>query len=128
VGHHRIQPGRHGRQRVHGTARPQRALTWRLKDFKRGLGLGNPRRERGKLAPWAVSGSAPDSGGIMDHLFVTTGTVIADRWQENAHAGDMFADNGTDAASHDKTLIAKVITEGTFSSVAGALLKVMTCS
>jgi hypothetical protein len=100
-------------------------LHWRLKDFKRGLGLGNPRRERGKLAPWAVSRLSANSGGIMDHLFTTTGTAIEGRWQENAHAGDLFADNGTDEASQDKTLIAKVITEGTFSSVAGALLKVL---
>lgn len=100
-------------------------LHWRLKDFKRGLGIGNPRRERGKLAPWAVQQLGADSGGIMDHLFVTTGTVIEDRWQENAHERDLFADNGTDQASKDKTIIAKVVTEGTFSSVAQAFLKVM---
>lgn len=89
-------------------------LAWRLPSFKRGLGLGNPNRERGKMAPWNDNPPGPASGGIMDHLFVTTGTAIADKWQENANVGDMFSDNGTDDASKDKTAIAKIITENSW--------------
>ena len=89
-------------------------LHFRLNDFKRGLGIGNPRREFGKMAPWNDNPPPRDTGGIMDKLFVTTGTPIADRWQENANDRDMFAVNGTDAASKNKTAIAKIITENSW--------------
>jgi hypothetical protein len=91
-------------------------------------GTGQP--APGTRQAGAVGGPAAgaDSGGIMDHLFVTTGTAIADRWQENAHAGDMFSDNGTDAAAHDKTLIAKVITEGTSPASPGHCSRSWACS
>jgi hypothetical protein len=97
----------------------------RLASFKRGLGVGNPRRERGKMAPWNDNPPPPDTGGIMDHLFVTTGTVIEDRWQENANNGDMFAVNGTDRASKDKTAIAKIVTENAWGSPAGIFARAL---
>lgn len=90
------------------------ALHWRLKDFKRGLGIGNPRRERGKLCRWARKQLSKDSGGIMDRLFVTTGTALEGRWEENAHEGDMFADNGISEADKDQTAIAKIICENSW--------------
>lgn len=90
------------------------ALHWRLADFKRGIGIGNPRRERGKMAPWNDNPPPADTGGIMDRLFVTTGTALEGRWQENANDKDMFAVNGTDEASKDKTAIAKIVTENSW--------------
>lgn len=93
---------------------PKGRCHFRLADFRRGLGVGNPRREFGKMCPWNDNPPSPDTGGIMDHLFVTTGTPIADKWEENANDGDMFAVNGTDAAAKDKTAVAKIITEGSF--------------
>lgn len=89
-------------------------LNWRLPSFKRGLALGNPRREFGKCAPWADNPPPVNTGGIMDRLFTTTGTVIADRWAENANAGDMFAQNTRDSTGLMKTTIARIITEGSF--------------
>jgi hypothetical protein len=93
---------------------PNGALHWRLPSFKRGLALGNPRREKGQICPWAVNPPDPDSSGIMDHDFKTTGTAIESRWEENAHKGDMFADNKDDKAGQDKTAVAKIITENSW--------------
>lgn len=92
----------------------QGSLAWRLPTFKRGLALGNPRREFGKCAPWADNPPPANTGGIMDRLFVTTGTAIQDRWAENANAGDMFAQNTKDSTGLMKTTIARIITEGSF--------------
>lgn len=101
------------------------SLHWRLPDFKRGLGIGNPRREFGKMCPWNDNPPPGDTGGIMDKLFVTTGTEIADRWQENANDRDMFAVNGRDKSSRDKTAIAKIITENAWGSPAGIFARVL---
>lgn len=90
-------------------------LAWRLKDFKRGLCFGNPRRETGKVAPWASNPASPGTQGIMDKLFVTTGTAIEGRWQENAKHGDMFAENTLDKTGLDKTAIAKIVCENSWA-------------
>lgn len=97
----------------------------RLASFRRGLGIGNPFRERGKMCRWNDNPPPADTGGIMDKLFVTTGTVIADRWEENANDGDMFACNGTDQAAKDKTAIAKIITQNGWGGTAGIFARVL---
>lgn len=90
-------------------------LSWRLKDFRRGLALGNPRREKDKDAPWVSRPAKRGTSGVMVHdQFVTTGTPIADRWQESAHTGDLFAENTDTAAGWDKEAIAKIITENSW--------------
>jgi hypothetical protein len=89
-------------------------LNWRLKDFKRGLAFGNPRRERNKCCDWASDPPDPDTQGIMDVLFNASTTAIADKWVEHAADGDMFAENTTDSAGRDKTAIAKIITENSW--------------
>lgn len=109
---------------------PNAPLHWRLKDFRRGLGIGNPRREFGKCAPWADNPPPLDTGGIMGGLdgkglFVTTGTAIEGRWQENANEADMFAQNKRDKAGQNKTIIAKVITEGGLPTVTAMFAQVM---
>lgn len=87
-------------------------LNYRLKDFRRGLAKGNPRRERDKVAPWTSRPAKRGTSGVMVHdQFITTGTVIADRWQESAHTGDLFAENTDNAAGWDKEAIAKIVTE-----------------
>jgi len=96
------------------------SLHWRLPSFKRGLALGNPRREFGKCAQWADNPPPLNTGGIMGEgdsgkgTFVTTGTAIQDRWAENANVGDMFAQNTRDNTGLMKTAIAKIITESSF--------------
>jgi len=96
-------------------------LRWRLNDFRRGLAFGNPRREQGKCCPWAQSPPPPGTHGIMDKLFVTTGTPIADRWQEHPNSGDMFAAIGNTQADKDKTAIAKIVTENSWIGGEAAL-------
>src|SRR6478609_1946511 len=94
-------------------------LHWRLNDFKRGLALGNPRREYGKVAPWADNPPSADTQGIMGDktgagTFITSGTAIASRWAENANDNDLFAENTRTDAGMDKTAIAKIITENSW--------------
>jgi hypothetical protein len=90
-------------------------LSWRLKDLKRSLCLGNPRREFGKCAPWADNPPPLDTGGIMIHRpFVTTGTALEAVHRENANVGDLFAQNTNDKAGWDKEAIAKIITENSW--------------
>lgn len=99
-------------------------LSWRLKDFKRGLCFGNPRRETNKEVPWALSPVKPGTEGIMGQggLFVTTGTPIEGRWAEHANHGDMFAENAEDAEGLDKTAIARIITENSWAGGQTAIL------
>lgn len=105
---------------------PNGRCHFRLSDFKRGLAIGNPRREKGKLCSWAVKQLAKTSSGIMDHDFVTTGTAIEDKWAENAHEGDMFADNPEGEVGEYQTAIAKIITENSwFGGQATVFAKVL---
>jgi hypothetical protein len=91
-------------------------LHWRLKDFKRGLAFGNPRREKDKVCAWATDPPLPGTEGIMGKggLFVTTGTAIEGKWAEHPRRGDMFAENNESADGKDKTAIAKIITENSW--------------
>jgi hypothetical protein len=103
-------------------------LNWRLKDFRRGLCFGNPRRETGKECSWARNPVKPGTEGIMGAggLFVTTGTPIEHMWAEHANKGDMFAENAEDAEGLDKTAIAKIITENSWAGgSAGILARVL---
>lgn len=103
-------------------------LNWRLKDFKRGLCFGNPRRETGKECSWAQKPVKPGTEGIMGAggLFITTGTPIQDKWAEHANKGDMFAENAEDKEGLDKTAIAKIITENSWAGGrAGILFRVL---
>jgi len=105
---------------------PNGRCHFRLKDFKRGLAIGNPRREKGKLCSWAVKQLNKTSSGIMDRDFVTTGTEIENKWAENAHEGDMFADSPEGEVGEYQTAIAKIITENSwFGGQATIFAKVM---
>lgn len=102
-------------------------LHWRLATFKRGLALGNPRREYGVCAPWADNPPESNTQGIMGDLkgkgtFVTTGTALQGRWAENANDDDMFAENTRDSKGMDKTAIAKIITENSWFGGEAALM------
>jgi hypothetical protein len=90
-------------------------LSWRLKDLKRSLCLGNPRREFGKCVPWSPKPPPANTGGIMVHReFVTTGTTLEGRHAENCNNGDMFSVNTNDKAGWDKEAIATIITENSW--------------
>jgi hypothetical protein len=99
-------------------------LTWRLKDFRRGLCFGNPRRETNKECAWAQNPVKPGTEGIMGKggLFITTGTPIESKWAEHANHGDMFAENAEDPEGQDKTAIAKIVTENSWAGGQAALL------
>jgi hypothetical protein len=98
-------------------------LAWRLKDFKRGLCFGNPDRAADAICSWAVNPPAKGTGGIMvDDRFVTAGTAVADKWAENAHHGDMFAEGGTDPEGLDKSAIARIVTQNSWAGGDSALL------
>lgn len=90
-------------------------LHWRLKDLKRSLCLGNPRREFGQCVPWSPKPPPSNTGGIMVHReFVTTGTALQGRHAENCNNGDLFSVNTNDKAGWDKEAIAKIITENSW--------------
>lgn len=98
---------------------PNGRCHFRLAAFKRGLGIGNPRREFRKMASWNDNPPPVDTQGIMGDMngvgtFVTTGTAIEGKWAENANDGDMFGVNTRDGAGMDKTAIAKIITENSW--------------
>lgn len=98
-------------------------LTWRLKDFKRGLAFGNPDRAADAICSWATNPPSAGTGGIMvDDRFVTKGTPIEYKWAENAHHGDMFAEGGTDPEGLNKSAIAKIVTQNSWSGGDAALL------
>ena len=94
---------------------PSAPLHYRLKDFRRGLMFGNPRRATDAICSWAQS--PPDAGthGIMDKRFDAVAEGIGDRWAENANNEDMFAEVGDDSAGKDQTAIAKIVTENSWA-------------
>jgi hypothetical protein len=93
---------------------PNAPLHYRLKDFRRGLMFGNPRRAKDAVCAWAQS--PPNSGthGIMDRLFDANKEGIGDRWAEHPNDEDMFSEVGDDSAGKDQTAIAKIITENSW--------------
>lgn len=93
---------------------PNAPLHYRLKDFRRGLMFGNPRRAKDAVCSWAQSPPQAGTHGIMDKLFDANAEGIGDRWAEHPNDNDMFTEIGDDAASKDKTAIAKIICEGSF--------------
>lgn len=101
---------------------PAGDLHWRLKTFKRGLMFGNPRREKGKCVSWSPKRPSDNTHGIMDKLFVTTGTEIEGKWAENATDGDMFAVIGDSDADKYKTAVAKIVTENSWTGGDAAML------
>jgi hypothetical protein len=104
---------------------PNAPLHYRLKDFKRGLMFGNPRRAKDAVCWWAQS--PPDAGthGIMDRLFDANAEGIGDRWAEHPNDDDMFAEVGDDQAGRDQTAIAKIITENNWGGPAGIFRQVL---
>lgn len=98
-------------------------LHWRLKDIRRTMCLGNPRREFGKCVPWSPQPPPQNTGGIMVHReFVTTGTALEGRHAENCNNGDMFSVNTNDRAGWDKEAIARIITENSWVGGDAAIL------
>jgi hypothetical protein len=104
---------------------PNAPLHYRLKDFRRGLAFGNPRRAKDAMCAWTQS--PPDAGthGIMDRLFDAAAEGIGDRWAEHPNNDDMFAEVGDDQAGKDQTAIAKIITENGWGGPAGIFTQVL---
>jgi hypothetical protein len=98
-------------------------LSWRLKDFRRGLAFGNPDRAADAICSWAINPPRKGTGGIMiDDRFVTNGTAIEGLWAENARRGDMFAEGGTDPEGLDKSAIARIVTQNSWAGGDSAIL------
>ena len=104
---------------------PDAQLHYRLKDFKRGLMFGNPRRAKDAVCWWAQSPPDPGTHGIMDKLFDANAEGIGDRWAEHPNDDDMFAEVGDDQAGKDQTAIAKIVTENKWGGPAGIWRQVL---
>lgn len=104
---------------------PGKPLNWRLKDLKAAIVCGNPDREKGVVAEWIPDPPAPDRQGIMDDANRIVNTP--EWWKEVARHGDMYTDNESSGeVGLNKTAIAKIITQGSFSGgPAGFLSRVM---
>lgn len=107
---------------------PTAPLHYRLKDFRRGLMFGNPRRAKDAVCAWAQSPPGAGTHGIMDKLFDANKEGIGDRWAEHPNDNDMFAEVGDDDMSLNQTAIAKIVCEGSFtggpSSIFSRVLKI----
>lgn len=95
---------------------PNAPLHFRLKDFRRGLMFGNPRRALNAICAWAISPPSEGTSGIMTNkLFDAVKEGVGDRWAENANDQDMFAEVSDDEMSQNQTAIARIICEGSFT-------------
>lgn len=90
-------------------------LHYRLKDFRRGLMFGNPRRAKDAVCAWAQSPPNPGTSGIMtNRLFDAAAEGIGDRWAEHPNDEDMFAEVSDDKAGRNQTAIARIVTENSW--------------
>lgn len=99
---------------------PGRPLNWRLKDLRAAIVCGNPDREEGVCATWIADPPPVDHRGIMDDANRMVGTPWW--WLEIARAGDMYTDNSKDERGLNKTAIAKIITQNSWSGGPAGLL------
>lgn len=91
-------------------------LHYRLKDFRKGVALGNPVRELNSIAPWVPDPPAVDTQGIMDwHFEAGKYPELTGKWMEHARAKDWYAENKLDEIGMNMTAIAKIITENKWS-------------
>lgn len=106
---------------------PGKPLNWRLKDLRAAIVCGNPDREKGVVAEWIPDPPAPDRQGIMDDGPLGRMVNTPEWWKEVARHGDMYTDNeSTGEVGLNKTAIAKIITQGSFSGgPTGFLARVM---
>lgn len=88
----------------------------RAKTLRRSLCLGNPKRAKDSIAPWADNPPNAGTSGIFVHSqFVTKGTWLDGIHEENANDNDMFSENTDDKTGWDKEAIAKIICENSWS-------------
>lgn len=94
---------------------PNAPLHYRLKDFRRGLALGNPYRENNMIAPWVPDPPKPNTQGISDKLFNTSkivlpdGRRLSDIWMEHSRHGDLYAENQLGEVGLNKTAVYKMV-------------------
>lgn len=102
---------------------PGKPLHWRLKDLRAAIVCGNPDREKGVVAEWIPDPPEPDHEGIMGSG-IPLGNMVDTPWwwKEVARKGDMYTDNTSDERGQNKTSIARIITQGSFSGGATGFL------
>lgn len=93
---------------------PNPVVRARASTLRRSLCLGNPRRGRDAIAPWADDPPNPGTSGVFVHRQFIAPAYLAGKHQENANRGDMFADNTDDKTGWDKEAIAKIICENSW--------------
>lgn len=94
-------------------------LAWRRKDLKGVLAYGNPCRQTGSIAPWAVPWVTKTSTHGLDPYkrFGLPGFPSQPQnWIEVYRGGDIFAENGDDKASQVKAAVYQAVMSDFFSN------------
>lgn len=99
---------------------PGKPLHWRLKDLVGVLAYGNPCRETGSVAPWAVPWTlgAENTHGLdpLRRFGLPGYPKTPDNWMDVWREGDIFAQNGDDEKSEMKSAIYQAVDQGDFLS------------
>lgn len=108
-------------------------LNWRYQDLKRSLSFGAPYRELDQCADWVPDPPRDGTQGISDvrfnatQILLTNGQPFSAIHREVSRRGDIYAENETDEVGLNKTMIYKMVANGSFLNFgpAGALMRVM---
>ncbi len=95
---------------------PGQPLDWRAKDLRGVLAYGNPCRQAGSVAPWAMPWvKDPSTHGLDPYRrFGVPGQPAAPAhpWADVWRGGDIFTDNGDDRASAIKAAVYQAVARG----------------
>lgn len=95
---------------------PGQPLHWRAKDLRGVLAYGNPCRQAGSVAPWAMPWvKNPNTHGLDPYRrFGLPGLPDAPShpWADVWRSGDIFTDNGDDRASAIKASVYQAVARG----------------
>jgi len=108
------------------------SLNWRYPSLRRSLSFGAPYRELDQCADWVPDPPRQGTQGISDVRFNATkillpnGQPFSTIHREVSRHGDIYAENETDEVGLNKTMIYRMIANGSFiGGPAGVLARVM---